>query len=142
MVAAYQQEFWRNKTQARLKDKRKAEILAPKNKPHPYGTKRVSLEQNYFEAFNQKNIDVVDIKKDPVETFTETGIKLKSGDERDFDLIVCATGFDAISGGLTQINIRGVDGRTIKEKWQEGTSTFLGMASRNYPNMLVLYSSL
>ena len=132
------QEFWRRKTTARLKDKRKAEILAPENKPHPYGTKRVSLETGYFEAFNLKNVDVVNIKEDPIESFTKTGIKLRSGDEREFDLVCFATGFDAISGGVTQIDIRGADGSSIKEKWSKGTRTHLCITSRGFPNMFIV----
>ena len=83
-------------------------------------------------------MDVVDIKKDPIVTFTEHGIKLESGDERDFDLIVFATGFDAISGGVTQIDIRGEDGISIKDKWASGCFTHLGMTSTGYPNMFIV----
>ena len=90
---------------------------------------------DYFEAFNRKEVDVIDVKQNPIETFTETGIRTVDGEERDFDLIVMATGFDAISGGVTQIDIRGDDGRSIKEKWSKGVYTYLGMACKGYPNM-------
>lgn len=131
------QEFWRKKTNARVNDKRKAEILAPQTPPHPYGTKRVSLEQNYYEAFNRPEVDIISLKEDPIDTFTETGIRTVSGDEREFDLIVMATGYDAISGGVTQIDIRGEAGRTVKEKWAEGTRTHLGICVKEFPNMYV-----
>ncbi|KAK3719135.1 hypothetical protein LTR37_004699 [Vermiconidia calcicola] len=132
-------EFWRRKTQERVHDKEKAEKLAPANPPHPYGTKRVSLEMNYFEAFNQENVDVVALKENPIDTFTEKGIRTADGEEREFDLIVLATGFDAISGGIVQIDVRGEDGRSIGEKWSDGIRTHLGMASRNFPNMFIIY---
>ncbi|KAK5172163.1 uncharacterized protein LTR77_003801 [Saxophila tyrrhenica] len=132
-------EFWKKKTHARIKDKKKAEILAPEVPPHPYGTKRVSLEQNYFEAFNDEKVDVVPVKDNPISNFTSDGIITADGEERKFDLVVLATGFDAITGGVTQINIRGEDGMPIKERWSEGTRTYLGMASRNYPNMFIIY---
>jgi len=132
-------EFWRKKTNARVNDKRKAEILAPQTPPHPYGTKRVSLEQNYYEAFNRPEVDIISLKEDPIDTFTETGIRTVSGDEREFDLIVMATGYDAISGGVTQIDIRGEAGRTVKEKWAEGTRTHLGICVKEFPNMFIIY---
>ena len=113
--------------------------MAPKVAPHPYGTKRVSLEQDYFEAFNRKEVDVINVKENPIQSFTEKGIKTEDGEEREFDLIVFATGFDAISGGVTQIDIRGEDGTSIKDKWAQGTWTYLGMATRGYPNMFIIY---
>ena len=120
---------------ARVENNKKAEILAPKEPPHPYGTKRVSLEQDYFEAFNRESVDVINVKDNPIQSFTEKGIKTADGEEREFDLIVFATGYDAITGGVTQIDIRGEGGTSIKDKWAQGTWTYLGMASRGYPNM-------
>jgi cation diffusion facilitator CzcD-associated flavoprotein CzcO len=84
-------------------------------------------------------VDIVDVKANPIETFTEDGIRTADGKERKFDLVVLATGFDAISGGVTQIDIRGEDGTSIKDKWSQGTRTHLGLASRNYPNMFIVY---
>lgn len=121
-----------------MKDKKKAEILAPEVPPHPYGTKRVSLEQNYFDIFNQDNVDIIDIKKNPIKEMTATGIVNEDGTEKDFDLIVYATGFDAISGGIKQINIHGEDDITISEKWSKGTWSHLGMCVRKFPNMFIV----
>ena len=81
----------------------------------------------------------MDVKADPIEAFTPTGIKLESGDEREFDLIVYATGFDAISGSVKQLDIRGLGGTSIKDKWAEGVYTHLGMTSRGFPNMFMIY---
>jgi cation diffusion facilitator CzcD-associated flavoprotein CzcO len=132
-------KFWHQKTVKRINDPAVAEILAPANPPHPYGTKRVSLEQNYFEVFNQAKVKVVDLKKNPIETFTADGIKTKDGVEYKLDVVVMATGFDSISGGITLIDIRGVDGISLKDKWAQGVWTYLGMASAGFPNMFMVY---
>lgn len=132
-------KFWWEKTRARINDPVKAEILAPRIAPHPYGTKRVSLEQSYFECFNNDNVNVVDLKANPIETFTSNSIKTSNGAEYPVDVVVLATGFDAVTGGLTQIDIRGIDGSTIKETWINGVKTHLGMTVANFPNMFMVY---
>jgi cation diffusion facilitator CzcD-associated flavoprotein CzcO len=134
--AAY--DFWRDKTRARIKDPAIAEILAPTEPIHPYGTKRPSLEQNFFDIFNQSNVTLVDLRKTPIESVTRGGVETTAG-EYDLDVLVLATGFDAVSGGLTSIDIRGTDGRTLREKWAEGVRAHLGMASAGYPNLLFVY---
>ena len=131
--------FWRDFVRSRVKDPRKRELLAPTDPPHPWGTKRPSLEQYYYECFNLDQVDVVSIEEDPIETVTESGIKLKSGDYRDFDVIVLATGFDAVTGSLAQLDIRGTDGRNIKEHWSDGLTTTIGIALNKFPNMFFLY---
>lgn len=132
-------DFWRKKTLLRINDPKKAEMLAPKDKPHPYGTKRVSLEQNYFEQFNRPNVDIVDLKADPIDLLTSTGLKTTSGQEYDLDIIILATGFDSITGGLTQIDIRGQNNVSIKEKWEKGVYTHLGMTTSGFPNFFFIY---
>ncbi|KAK4986280.1 hypothetical protein LTR50_005393 [Elasticomyces elasticus] len=132
-------KFWQEKTIARINNKETAEILAPKVAPHPYGTKRVSLENGYFEVFNRDNAHVVDVKKNPIETFTANGIKTADGTEHELDVIVLATGFDSISGGITLIDIRGEDGTSLKDKWAQGVWTYLGMTSVGFPNMFMVY---
>lgn len=132
-------KFWWEKTRARINDPVKGEKLAPVMAPHPYGTKRVSLEQNYYECFNAVNVDLVDLKANPIETFTPTGIRTRDGTEYPLDVVVLATGFDAVTGGLTQIDIRGVDGATIKETWSDGVKTHLGISVAGFPNMFIIY---
>ena len=132
-------KFWWEKTRARVNDPVKAEKLAPTVAPHPYGTKRVSLEQNYYECFNADNVDLVDLKVNPIETFTRTGIRTRDGTEYPVDVVVLATGFDAVTGGLTQIDIRGVDGVSIKETWSDGVKTHLGISVTGFPNMFIIY---
>jgi cation diffusion facilitator CzcD-associated flavoprotein CzcO len=134
--AAY--DFWRDKTRARIKDLSLAEILAPTEPIHPYGTKRPSLEQNFFDIFNQSNVSLVDLRKSPIESVTRTGIKTTAG-EYELDILVLATGFDAITGGLTSIDIRGTQGETLSEKWAKGVRAHLGMAAAGFPNLLFVY---
>tara|TARA_R110002073_G_scaffold2960_6_gene19797 strand:- start:3018 stop:4628 length:1611 start_codon:yes stop_codon:yes gene_type:complete len=135
-LTAYQ--FWRDKTRARINDPRLAEKLAPTDPPHPFGVKRPSLEQNYYDIFNQDNVALVDLKEDPIERMTAKGINTANS-EYEFDIIVMATGFDAVTGGLTQIDLRGTEDETLKEKWSQGVRTHLGMASHGFPNLLFLY---
>ncbi len=134
--AAY--DFWRNKTRARIKDPAVAEILAPTEPLHPYGTKRPSLEQNFFDIFNQSNVSLVDLRKTPIEGVTRGGIKTTAG-EHDLDILVLATGFDAVTGGLTSIDIHGTQGETLKEKWAKGVRAHLGMAAAGFSNLLFVY---
>ena len=134
--AAY--DFWRGKTRARIKDPALAELLAPTKPIHPYGAKRPSLEQNFFEIFNQPNVSLVDLRKTPIERVTRSGITTTAGGH-DLDVLVLATGFDAVTGGLTGIDIRGTQGETLREKWAKGVHTHLGMASAGFPNLLFVY---
>jgi cyclohexanone monooxygenase len=131
-------EFWRKKTRARIKDPVVAEKLAPAEPPHPFGAKRPSLEQNYYEVFNQDNVTLVDLGEEPIEQITPTGVRTASR-RYELDLLVLATGFDAGTGGLTQIDIRGLSGRTLKDTWSTGVRTFLGIGIPDFPNLLVLY---
>jgi cation diffusion facilitator CzcD-associated flavoprotein CzcO len=134
--AAYR--FWRKKTQARISDPAVAEILAPAEPIHPFGVKRPSLEQHFYEIFNQPNVSLVDLRATPIERVTRSGIKTATG-EHDLDILVLATGFDAITGGLTSIDIRGTRGETLSEKWAKGVQAHLGLASAGFPNLLFVY---
>jgi cyclohexanone monooxygenase len=131
-------EYWRKKTRARITDPAIAEKLAPTTPPHPFGVKRPSLEQRYFEIFNQENVTLVDLGETPIETVTRTGIKTAAS-EHELDIIVLATGFDAVTGGITSIDIRGTQGQTLQEKWSEGVRAYLGMAVAGFPNLLFVY---
>lgn len=130
--------FWRDKVRQRIKDPVMQEKLAPMKSPYAFGCKRVSLEQWYYDLFNQDNVSLVDIKASPIEEVTSKGIRSKEG-EVDLDIIVMGTGFDAVSGGILAIQVRGTDGRLISEKWKNGVRTFLGLSSAGYPNMYMLY---
>jgi len=128
-------DFVARKIRERVKDPATAEKLIPRN--HGFGTRRVPLETRYYEVYNQPNVRLVDIKATPIERITETGIE--TGDATyDFDMIIYATGFDAITGAFDRIDIRGLGGRTLKQKWAQGPQTFLGVLVEGFPNMFML----
>jgi cation diffusion facilitator CzcD-associated flavoprotein CzcO len=131
--------FWREKTRARVFDPAKKDLLAPMRQPHPFGVKRPSLEQCYYEVLNQDNVDIIDINRNQISAFTETGIEMKNGDQHPFDIILLATGFDSVTGGLCNIRIFGADGTLLRDKWAEGCKTSLGVATAGFPNMFLLY---
>ena len=131
-------DFWREKVRARINDPELAELLAPTEPPHPFGVKRPSLEQTYYDVFNQTNVSLVDLKSTPIERITSSGVATSTG-THDLDLLVLATGFDAVTGGLTSINIEGTTGKTLKETWADRVRTHLGMATAGFPNLLYLY---
>lgn len=135
--AAY--DFWRDKVRERLNDPRRQEKLAPTEPPHPYGVKRISLEQRYYEVFNQDNVDLVDLNETPIERVTSEGVLTSDGRMYELDVLVLATGFDMVTGGLTAIDIRGSEGISLKEKWSDGVSAYLGTMTHGFPNMLFVY---
>jgi cation diffusion facilitator CzcD-associated flavoprotein CzcO len=130
-------EFVRNKIRARVKDPVVAEKLVPKD--HPFGAKRIPLETGYYEAYNRDNVLLVDIRETPIERITPSGIKT-SEREYEFDVIIYATGFDAVTGALTRIDIRGEEGQTLKERWANGPRTYLGLQTAGFPNLFIAVS--
>ncbi|MBM7366564.1 flavin-containing monooxygenase [Gordonia hydrophobica] len=132
-------DFWRNKVHERIADPVKAEIVAPKEWPHPYGIKRPSLEQDYYDVINQDNVDVIDSKKNPIKKVVPEGVIMEDGTFLECDLLVLATGFDANSGGILGIDITGVDGQKLRDKWAGGVDTFMGLSTNGFPNMMFLY---
>ena len=128
-------DFLARKIRQRVKDPAVAEKLIPQN--HGFGTRRVPLESGYFEVYNQPNVTLVDINETPIERITPTGIKTSDA-EYAFDLIIYATGFDAITGAFDRIDFRGVDGVSLKEKWKDGPQTFLGILVDGFPNLLMV----
>jgi cation diffusion facilitator CzcD-associated flavoprotein CzcO len=128
-------DFIARKIRQRVKDPAVAEKLIPKN--HGFGTRRVPLETNYFEVYNQPNVKLVDITETPIECITPAGIRTSDA-EYEFDIIIYATGFDAITGAFDRIDIRGVDGRRLQDAWREGPQTWLGVMVAGFPNMLMV----
>ena len=118
----------------RVKDPKIAEKMIPQD--HGFGIQRVPLETHYYEAFNRDNVELVDIAETPIERITENGLRTTDRDF-DFDIIVYATGFDAITGAYDRIDIRGRDGASLREKWRDGPSTFYGVMVHGFPNMLM-----
>jgi cation diffusion facilitator CzcD-associated flavoprotein CzcO len=111
-----------------------AEKLIPRN--HGFGTRRVPLETKYYEVYNQPNVKLVDIKETPIECVTPSGIKTSDA-EYEFDIIIYATGFDAITGAFDRIDFQGVDGLKLRDKWKGGPQTYLGMLVEGFPNMMM-----
>jgi cyclohexanone monooxygenase len=130
-------EFVRNKIRAIVKDPETAELLCPKT--HPIGGKRPPLGNFYYETFNRENVSLVDVRSDPITEVTPTGVGLRSGAEHDVDVIIFATGFDAMTGPLSKMNVHGVGGKTIKQEWEtNGPRTHLGIAEPDFPNLFTI----
>ncbi|KAK7034498.1 hypothetical protein VNI00_012345 [Paramarasmius palmivorus] len=132
-------EFWKEKVRERINDPQIQEILAPTIPPHPFGTKRPCLESTYFEVFNRPNVTLVDLSKNPLSEIKPDGVQTADGNRHQLDVLVLATGFDSLTGGFTNIDLRGADGHTIAESWRDGVHTNLGMTVSNFPNMFFVY---
>jgi len=128
-------EYIADRIRQRVHDPVVAEKLIPKD--HGFGVQRVPMETNYFEVYNQDNVELVDISETPIEQITPRGIKT-SGAEYEFDIIVYATGFDAITGAYDRIDVEGVGGQKLRDKWSDGPVTYLGMQVDGFPNMVML----
>ncbi|KAF2687658.1 FAD/NAD(P)-binding domain-containing protein [Lentithecium fluviatile CBS 122367] len=134
-------DFWKRKVRERLTDREKQKLIAPEEMPYFFGTKRTPLENDYYDVLNRENVDIVDLNRHPIEEFTARGLKLGGEDgERDFDIIVCATGFDSFTGSLTHMGLKSKDGVDIKDVWKDGVRTYLGMMMHGFPNAFMVYS--
>jgi cation diffusion facilitator CzcD-associated flavoprotein CzcO len=125
--------FWAKKTRARITDPEKREILAPLEPPHAFGTKRPSLEQNYYEMLDRPENKVIDVNKTPIKEITEKGIVTSDGKLHEVDVIALATGFDSVTGGMKNMGLKDVDGVELAKKWDAGTHTYLGMSLSGFP---------
>lgn len=132
-------DVWAKRTRARIHDPVKRDLLAPLEPPHPFGTKRPSLEQDYYEQFNRPNVHIVDTKSQPIVELTPTGIVTNDGKQYDVDIIAIATGFDSSTGGLSKMGIKDVNGVDLGDRWKKGVSTHLGMMVPGFPNMFMPY---
>ncbi len=128
-------EFMKRKIRERVKDPATAEKLIPRD--HGFGLRRVPMETNYYEVYNQDNVDVVDLRETPIEKITEGGIMV-DGHEHELDVLIYATGFNAVVGALQRIDIRGAGGRPLNEKWDKGPRTLLGIQTNGFPNMFTV----
>jgi cation diffusion facilitator CzcD-associated flavoprotein CzcO len=127
-------ELFREAIRRTVKDPDVAEALSPRG--YPLGCKRPVLDTDYFETFNQDHVSLVDLRRDPIEEVTPTGIRTASGFV-ELDVLVLATGFDAMTGALTRIDVRGRDGRLLRDEWADGPRTYLGVSMAGYPNLFV-----
>ncbi|CAN5688684.1 NAD(P)/FAD-dependent oxidoreductase [soil metagenome] len=134
-------EFARNKIRGLVEDKQTAELLAPKD--HPIGTKRLCLDTHYYETYNRSNVTLVDVRSDPIAEITESGLRTVGGQEFELDAIVFATGFDAMTGALREIDLRTSEGpngkgAVLRDHWEGGPLTYLGLMVSGFPNMFVV----
>ncbi|KAE8379329.1 hypothetical protein BDV26DRAFT_259581 [Aspergillus bertholletiae] len=134
-------DFWAKKTRERIVDQRKKDILAPLEPVHPLGTKRPSLEQDYYEQFNRSTVDVVNLRQVDIAEIKPTGIATSDGRFYPVDAIAIATGFDAVTGPITNMGIISTNGTSLADEWRDGVHTYLGMASHGYPNMFWIYGT-
>ncbi len=128
-------EFIRKKIREMVQDPETAEKLMPTD--HPFGSKRPLIDTDYFETYNRANVELVDIRHSPIQEITPRGIRTDD-QEFEFDMIVFATGFDAMTGTFFKMDIRGRDGLPLKEKWSEGPKTYLGLQTAGFPNMFMI----
>jgi len=128
-------EFLRSRIRERVIDPEIAELLSPRD--HPFFTKRPPLENGYYETFNRANVTLVDLPKAPIQEITPTGVRTADA-EYEVDTIVYATGFDAMTGTLFKLGIRGRNGLGLQEKWAQGPHSYLGIATHGFPNLFMI----
>ena len=129
--------FIKAKILQKVVDPKNAKILSDFD--HPYAAKRPPLDTNYFEIFNRKNVSLVNLKANPITTITPAGVKLESGTLYDLDVIVFATGYDAITGSLLALNIQGAE-MLLKDYWVNGPENYLGLEIPGFPNLFMITS--
>ena len=128
-------EYVRDRIRTIVQDPATAAVLTPTD--HPIGTKRICVDTDYFDTFNRPNVTLVDLRRTPIETITPGGLRT-TGKEFALDSIIFATGYDAVTGALDRIDIRGRDGAVLKEKWAAGPRTYLGLAVAGFPNLFIV----
>ena len=128
-------EFVRSKIREIVEDPETVEKLLPTD--HPYGSKRALIDTDYFETYNRENVELVDIRRSPIREITPKGIRTED-EEFEFDIIVFATGYDAMTGSFLKMDIRGRNDLPLKEKWSEGPKTYLGLLVSGFPNMFMI----
>ena len=128
-------EFVRGKIRAIVDDPETARKLMP---DYLFGTKRLILDNGYFETYNRDNVTLVDLREDPIEAFTSTGVRTRHG-EHPIDMLVLATGFDAVSGSMLRLNPQGRGGMRLRDKWSTRFETYLGMTIAGFPNLFMIH---
>ena len=131
----YLAEFVRNKIRTTVSDPQTAEALCPKD--YPIGTKRLCVDSGYYDTYNQAHVRLIDLRAHAIESITETGVDLVD-ESLEFDAIVFATGFDAMTGAIVGVDISGRDGVTLKQAWAAGPTTYLGLMAEGFPNLFMI----
>ncbi|MDA0302527.1 MAG: NAD(P)/FAD-dependent oxidoreductase [Chloroflexi bacterium] len=128
--------FLKEKIREIVKDPETAAKLS--NIDHPYAAKRPPIDTEYFDTFNRDNVELIDVRADPIEAITPTGVRLQSGAEHPADIIVFATGFDAMTGALLKMGIQGRDGLSLSKAWEAGPRNYLGLQVAGFPNLFTV----
>ena len=128
-------DFVRKKIRETVKDPEVAEALCPTD--HPIGTKRICVDTGYYETYNRDNVTLINLRKTPIERITASGIQTSDA-HYELDTLVLATGFDAMTGALLRMDIRGVGGRALSEKWAAGPRSYLGIGIAGFPNLFTI----
>ncbi|MCZ0982549.1 NAD(P)/FAD-dependent oxidoreductase [Streptomyces diastatochromogenes] len=131
--------FWEEKVRALIEDEATADLLVPTD--HPIGTKRIVTDSHYYETFNRDDVDLVSLRENAIERIDATGIVLADGTRVELDAIVFATGFDAMTGAIDRVDVRGRGGRSLKDVWSAGPRTYLGLGVDGFPNLFNLTSA-
>jgi len=129
-------DFIKNKIRQIVKDKATAEKLADID--HPFAAKRPPIDTGYFETFNRPNVALIDVRANPIEAITPKGVRLRDGTEYELDIIIFATGFDAMTGPFQRMDIRGRGGQTLTQAWEAGPRNYLGLQVAGFPNLFTI----
>jgi len=129
-------DFVRDKIRAVVKDPATADALCPTS--HPIGTKRICVDSAYYETYNRANVKLVNLRADPIDRVMHNGIRMKDGSFHELDTLVLATGFDAMTGALLRIDVRGSNGASLAQKWAAGPRTYLGIGMVGFPNLFMI----
>jgi len=129
-------DFVRDKIRAIVKDPATAEALCPTS--HPIGTKRICVDTGYYKTFNRPNVKLVNLKTNPIERITSTGVQLRDGTSLELDTLVLATGFDAMTGALLRIDVHGAHGVSLADAWAAGPRSYLGLGIAGFPNLFTI----
>ena len=135
-VNGFAADFARRKIREIVRDPNKADQLIPQG--YPLGAKRLCVDTGYYETFNRDCVSIVDTRADPIAAITPTGLQLRSGRSFEFDTIIFATGYDAMTGALAKIDIRGKRGHALRDAWAEGPRAYMGLCVAGFPNMFVM----
>ncbi|POR35734.1 Flavin-containing monooxygenase-like protein [Tolypocladium paradoxum] len=137
-------DFWVKKVRTRMTDPVKRDIVAPLEQFQWIGTGRLNLEVDYYEMLDRPNVKLVDLKKTPIKEFNESGVVTEDQEARelhDLDVVIVATGYDAVTGSLLDMGIRDKNGVSLQDKWKDGIQTNLGMVLPDMPNAFMLYGT-
>lgn len=130
-------EFLDRKIKETVKDPQKAAILTPPE-DLAIGARRICVDSHYYDTYNKEHVELVDVKDNPISEITQNGLKLEDGTEYSFDILILATGYDAMTGALNKIDIKGKSGVALKQKWSEGPKNYLGLAIEGFPNFFMV----